>query len=307
MARKQKRRRCIYCGILTHEWEIVNGGPVRCWDCGKKIREALRAKAEKKTCDKSFVYLFLRTLVSMADAVPLKQLAEETNAHLDRPLSRNEAYQKALLIYHVGLGLHLLLHDFIGGMLRVAPNNERLVVNMNEEDLIAAETEVANAIAARPFLDRKVAPSKGSKYDTKKPHRLTVGCRARIKTLKEMPTRKGPKFAGNEDHWRWGYGNREVLLLERSGTSGFSVMLLGKGVNKLKKKDPKTVENRMAWVPEDNLILVDTNFDENLDFIDWYQEHENYFCGDCGAWREEALVCPNKKCPSHFEEEFLYD
>jgi|WetSurSiteA1Bulk_404760.scaffolds.fasta_scaffold01918_14 hypothetical protein len=34
------KKKCDYCGIRTEDWEIVNGGPVRCWPCGKKIREA---------------------------------------------------------------------------------------------------------------------------------------------------------------------------------------------------------------------------------------------------------------------------
>lgn len=34
------KRKCAYCGDNTEDWEIVNGGPIRCWPCGKKIREA---------------------------------------------------------------------------------------------------------------------------------------------------------------------------------------------------------------------------------------------------------------------------
>lgn len=46
-----KRRRCTICRKLTHNWEIVNCGPVRCWDCGRKIREAEKQEdhpAEKR-------------------------------------------------------------------------------------------------------------------------------------------------------------------------------------------------------------------------------------------------------------------
>lgn len=45
MAVKEK---CTYCGINTEDWEIVNGGPVRCWDCGRKIREKEKAAQEAK-------------------------------------------------------------------------------------------------------------------------------------------------------------------------------------------------------------------------------------------------------------------
>jgi hypothetical protein len=139
----------------------------------------------------------------------------------------------------------------------------------------------------------------------KKP-RLIVGCRARFLTLKEKPARRGPKYFHDEEHWRREYGGREVLLLERSGGS-FSVMLLGKGVKKLKKKDPKTVTNRMAWVPEEDMVLIDCNFEANMDFIDWYQENEENFCGDCGVWRKDKDPCPNEDCPGNHEEDYEED
>jgi DNA-directed RNA polymerase subunit RPC12/RpoP len=34
------RKKCTICGTKTEDWEIVNGGPVRCWECGKEIRES---------------------------------------------------------------------------------------------------------------------------------------------------------------------------------------------------------------------------------------------------------------------------
>ena len=43
------KKKCTYCGIKTEDWEIVNGGPVRCWECGKKIRGA---EVPKKTTRK---------------------------------------------------------------------------------------------------------------------------------------------------------------------------------------------------------------------------------------------------------------
>ena len=139
-----------------------------------------------------------------------------------------------------------------------------------------------------------------------KKSRLIIGCRARILTLTEMPKRTGPDFYSNEESWRKEYGGQEVLILERSNDS-FSVMLLGKGVKKLKKKDPKTTEGSMAWVPEDNMVLVDRNFEDNLDFIDWYQENEENFCGDCGVWREDKDPCPNEDCPGNHEEDYEDD
>jgi hypothetical protein len=40
----------------------------------------------------------------------------------------------------------------------------------------------------------------------------------------------------------------------------------------------------MAWIPEEDMKLINADFDTNLDFMDWYQEHEGDFCPDCGAW-----------------------
>jgi hypothetical protein len=138
----------------------------------------------------------------------------------------------------------------------------------------------------------------------KKMGRLTIGCRARILTLIERPSRNGKKgHFLNEDSWRRNYGGREVLLIERTTGGDFSVMLLGKGVTKLKRKDPNTVVNKMAWIPEEDLVLVDRNFDKNLDFIDWYQEHEDDFCPDCGTWfpdrgRTNPVTKRDFACPS---------
>jgi hypothetical protein len=33
------KKRCSDCGILTYDWETV-GGVNRCWECGRKAREA---------------------------------------------------------------------------------------------------------------------------------------------------------------------------------------------------------------------------------------------------------------------------
>jgi len=90
-------------------------------------------------------------------------------------------------------------------------------------------------------------------------------------------------------------------------------MVLGKGTNvELKKEDSGTVINQVAWVDEEELDHINSDFDTNLDFMDWYQEHEDDFCGDCGAWfpdngrydpiTKEDFICPNRECPGR-----LYD
>ena len=104
-------------------------------------------------------------------------------------------------------------------------------------------------------------------------NRLTIGCRTRIITIKEKPKQEGSGHASNEDFWRRQYGGREVLLKERSHRS-FSVMLIGNGVKELKKEDPNTITSEMAWVPEEDMELVNRDFDTNLDFMDWYQDNE---------------------------------
>ncbi len=133
--------------------------------------------------------------------------------------------------------------------------------------------------------------------------RLTIGCRARIITIEEKPKQTGPGFCSNEDSWRSGYGGREVLLKERSRQS-FSVMLLGEGIKTLEKEKAGIVADEMAWIDEDDLELVDMDFDTNLDYMDWYQEHEDEFCFDCGAWFPEngrdGASCPNQKCPGRY-------
>ena len=121
--------------------------------------------------------------------------------------------------------------------------------------------------------------------------RLTVGMRCKIKPSSSWYT-KGEL--------------NEALLQERSGDS-FS--FLGLGQKELKKEDPQTVTGGGAWINEDELEHIDSDFETNLDFMDWYQEHEEDFCGDCGAWfpengsmgeegHEEAR-CPNDKCPGN--------
>ena len=128
--------------------------------------------------------------------------------------------------------------------------------------------------------------------------RLTIGMRAKFK----------PNATGNTV---WDeYADHECLLKERTSGGDFSVMVLGQ--KELKKEDPKTVINEVAWVSEDELEFVNAKFKANLDFMDWYQEHSDEFCGDCLAWfpnngaidpdTDEDYVCPNEDCPGR-----LYD
>jgi hypothetical protein len=159
----------------------------------------------------------------------------------------------------------------------------KTTLKMRKEDLHALRKEI----------DKKLPAAKSQ--------RLTVGCRARFKP------EKAKAHSWSE------YAGHECLLEERSSGGDFSVMILGKGPNApLIKKDPNTVIGQVAWVHESELEFVDANFKVNMDFIDWYSEHEEDFCGDCGAWfpeygsidpkTHEDRVCPNESCPGR-----LYD
>ena len=125
-----------------------------------------------------------------------------------------------------------------------------------------------------------------------KAKRLTLGMRAKF-----VP------HPGGNTSWDE-FTGQECLLKERSSSGGFAVMVLGQ--SELKKEDPKTIENQVAWVDEGELEFVNADFDTNLEFMDWYQENDDNFCGDCGAWfphngmmdpeTERDHVCPNEKC-----------
>lgn len=133
--------------------------------------------------------------------------------------------------------------------------------------------------------------------------RLTVGCRARILPPAPKNKKDSRRF---EKSWREHYPNREVLLVERISGGSFSVLLLVDGTNvPLTMGKKNVVDNQIAWVSEEDMELVDMDFNTNLDFIDWYEEHEEYFCPDCGEWTGGELSCldidfkcPNKQCPS---------
>ena len=136
-----------------------------------------------------------------------------------------------------------------------------------------------------------------------KPKRLTIGMRAKIKAVKKTKE-------GYDGRWGAEYPNRHVLLQERSSGGDFSVMLIGKEFENeriLPKETTGVIENQMAWVHSSELEFVNADFDVNLDYMDWYQEHENDFCGDCLAWHPKRGIrnpetgkdyrCPNPECP----------
>lgn len=134
---------------------------------------------------------------------------------------------------------------------------------------------------------------------SKKKPRLTIGCRARIL---------------NKSSWREDIGAAEILLKERSSGGDFAVMVLGKGIKELEKEKSGVVVNEVAWVSEKDMELINRDFETNLDFMDWYDEHEEDFCPDCLGWfpnigREdpktgEDFKCPNKECPSNNPEDY---
>lgn len=95
-----------------------------------------------------------------------------------------------------------------------------------------------------------------------KPDRLTVGMRARIKD-------------GNHS-WKC-YANRECLLVQISYPGMFSIIVLPKGKKILLQKRKSTIANAVAWVSEDNLEWVDSDFKKNFDFIEWYVDNEYEF------------------------------
>lgn len=121
--------------------------------------------------------------------------------------------------------------------------------------------------------------------------RLKVGMRCRIKKNSDWD-----EYVGHE------------ILLERRNGKKFSFLVLREGKNiPLEKEKAGVVENWCSWITEDELEFVDSDFERNMDFIDWYQENEELFCPDCGAWypkygridpeTDDYYPCPNEECP----------
>lgn len=97
-----------------------------------------------------------------------------------------------------------------------------------------------------------------------KPDRLTVGMRARIK--------------GGNHSWKC-YAGRECLLVQISYPGNFSVVVLPKGEKVPLRKKDSTISNAVSWVPEENLEWIDSDFEKNFEFIEWYVENEYELCG----------------------------
>lgn len=151
-----------------------------------------------------------------------------------------------------------------------------------------------------------------SKQKTK-PKRLTIGMRVRILTLAELSKKLGKKCDSTDYYWNHYDGGKHAFLKERSaGSNDFSILTIGKKWKNeriLPKETTGVIDGGGAWVNEDVMEFVNADFNVNLDYMDWYQEHEHDFCGDCGVWRPDAegTICPNKDCPGNHEEDYLDD
>jgi len=132
--------------------------------------------------------------------------------------------------------------------------------------------------------------------------RLTIGMRVRILTIKEMEKKLGKKVKADDYFWNRTDGGKHALLQERSSGGGFSIITIGdkwKNERILPKETTGVIDGGGAWVDEECMEFVNADFDANLDYLDWYQENESNFCGDCGAWKGEKDDCSNKKCPGY--------
>ena len=137
-----------------------------------------------------------------------------------------------------------------------------------------------------------------------KPRRLTIGMRARVLTLTELSKKLGKKCKADNYFWNVSEGGKHALLKERSSGGGFSILTIGKKWKNeriLPKETTGVIDGGGAWVDEECMEFVNADFDANLDYLDWYEEHEDGFCGDCGEWYpdrgQKDARCPNKKCP----------
>ena len=115
--------------------------------------------------------------------------------------------------------------------------------------------------------------------------RLTIGCRVKL----------NPKVKST---WDWLNGH-DLLLTERLGKE-FAAIVLKKGVSMgLTEKPGMIIDNEVAWLSENELVLINADFDTNLNFIDWYQEHQADECPDCVEFGEENVkIC--SKCGYKF-------
>ncbi len=100
--------------------------------------------------------------------------------------------------------------------------------------------------------------------------RLTVGFKARLK--EHHRTKRSTGYDMSD------VCGMEVLLTERSNSGSFAILILNeKGVTKY-KKSCKIIHDSLAWVEEGDLEFINDDVNTNLDFIDWYEDHE---CSKC--------------------------
>jgi hypothetical protein len=118
--------------------------------------------------------------------------------------------------------------------------------------------------------------------------RLTVGYRCRVKP---------------DSSWaKHGYAGHECILVERSSGGDFSVLMLKEGKNVPLSHKGGVVIDKCAWFDETaDLELVDKNLDDNLRFMAWWSEVEEYECPDCRhlCWDD------TKQDHTMFEDEHL--
>ena len=127
--------------------------------------------------------------------------------------------------------------------------------------------------------------------------RITVGCRCAFKETSRWA--KG-KFRDFEP-------GRQCLVEKRDG-SDLAVFVLPKGFTGKITKDITLHDNSVAWVDEDDLILIDRDYATNLDFLDWFAEIKEDICGDCGKhMTDEEGICPDPECPGNNLEDYIDD
>jgi hypothetical protein len=85
--------------------------------------------------------------------------------------------------------------------------------------------------------------------------RIAVGCRCRIKA---------------RGQWKEFWG-QECIITERSGQD-FGFIPLEQ--NPEMEMGGSVEYDQCAWIQEDQLELLDMNFDKNLPFIDWVEQYE---------------------------------
>jgi len=91
------------------------------------------------------------------------------------------------------------------------------------------------------------------------------------------------------DRWEE-FKGQDVLISKRNGNK-FNVIVLASGVKEI-TLEPSLFEDEAAWFSLDELEFVDNNLEANMAGINWYQEHQDEYCPDCGAY----ITPPNDTC-----------